>query len=93
MDRPAFAIEATNLTDARSTGVGRYTRQLVEALSLLEVPPEQEFDLLQLCKRSRWKLRAGLARGHVAAREDAHRAAAAEMNSGQVSWTSQLHAW
>ena len=63
MDRPIFAIEATNLADERSTGVGRYTRQLIEALSVLEVPPAQEFDLLQLCKRSRWSLRERLAHG------------------------------
>lgn len=61
--RPTFAIEATNLTDERSTGIGRYTRQLVEALSALQVPPEDEFELLQLCKRSRWKLRERLAQG------------------------------
>jgi glycosyltransferase involved in cell wall biosynthesis len=61
--RPTFAIEATNLTDERSTGIGRYTRQLVEALSSLSVPPEDEFELLQLCKRSRWKLRERLAQG------------------------------
>ncbi|CAM3750498.1 glycosyltransferase family 4 protein [Roseateles saccharophilus] len=60
---PVFAIEATNLTDETSTGIGRYTRQLIEALSALDVPPEQEFGLLQMCKRSRWKLRARLAHG------------------------------
>lgn len=63
MGRPTFAIEATNLTDERGTGIGRYTRQLIEALSALEVPPQQEFELLQLCKRSRWKLRERLAQG------------------------------
>ncbi len=63
MNRPLIAIEATNLTDDRVTGVGRYTRQLIEALSALEVPAHEEFDLLQLCKRSRWKLRERLAHG------------------------------
>jgi len=63
MSRPTIAIEATNLTDERGTGIGRYTRQLIEALSALEVPPEHEFELLQLCKRSRWKLRERLAHG------------------------------
>ena len=63
MTRPTIAIEATNLTDERATGVGRYTRQLVEALSVLDVPPNEEFELLQLCKRSRWKLRERLAQG------------------------------
>lgn len=63
MTRPTFAIEATNLTDERGTGIGRYTRQLIEALSALQVPPEQEFGLLQMCKRSRWKLRDRLAQG------------------------------
>lgn len=60
---PTFAIEATNLTDERGTGIGRYTRQLIEALSTLEVPPQDEFRLLQMCKRSRWKLRERLAHG------------------------------
>lgn len=63
MTRPTFAIEATNLTDERGTGIARYTRQLIEALSALQVPPEEEFELLQLCKRSRWKLRERLAHG------------------------------
>ena len=63
MNRPLIAIEATNLTDDRATGVGRYTRQLVEALSVLDVPAQDEFELLQLCKRSRWKLRERLAQG------------------------------
>jgi len=63
MDRPLIAIEATNLADDRPTGVGRYTRQLIEALSALQVPPDEEFDLLQLCKRSRWKRRGRLAHG------------------------------
>lgn len=63
MTPPTFAIEATNLTDERGTGIGRYTRQLIEALSALELPPEQEFRLLQLCKRSRWPLRERLAQG------------------------------
>ena len=63
MNHPLIAIEATNLADDRATGVGRYTRQLIEALSALQVPPHEEFDLLQLCKRSRWKLRGRLAHG------------------------------
>jgi glycosyltransferase involved in cell wall biosynthesis len=63
MKRPTFAIEATNLTDESGTGIGRYTRQLIEALSVLEVPPEQEFGLLQMCKRSRWHARGRLAQG------------------------------
>ena len=63
MNRPRFAIEATNLTDDRATGVGRYTRQLVEALSALDVPAQDEFELMQLCKRSRWKFRERLAQG------------------------------
>ncbi|MCK9687085.1 glycosyltransferase family 4 protein [Scleromatobacter humisilvae] len=63
MTWPLVAIEATNLTDDRATGVGRYTRQLVEALSTLDVPAPDEFELLQLCKRSRWKLRDRLAQG------------------------------
>jgi glycosyltransferase involved in cell wall biosynthesis len=63
MNRPTFAIEATNLTDERGTGIGRYTRQLIEALAALELPPEQDFELMQLCKRSRWKLRERLAQG------------------------------
>lgn len=63
MSRPLIAIEATNLTDDRATGVGRYTRQLIQALSALEVPQHEEFELLQLCKRSRWKLRDRLALG------------------------------
>lgn len=63
MNPPTFAIEATNLTDERGTGIGRYTRQLIEALSALQVPPGQEFELLQLCKRSRWKLRERLSYG------------------------------
>lgn len=63
MTRPTFAIEATNLTDERGTGIGRYTRQLIEALSALDLPPQEEFELLQLCKRSRWKLRDRLAQG------------------------------
>ena len=63
MTRPTIAIEATNLTDDRATGVGRYTRQLIEALSALDVPAQDEFELLQLCKRSRWKLRERLAQG------------------------------
>ncbi len=63
MSHPTIAIEATNLTDDRATGIGRYTRQLVEALSALEVPAHEEFELLQLCKRSRWKLRERLAHG------------------------------
>lgn len=60
---PTFALEATNLTDAAGTGIARYTRQLVEALSRLQVPPEQEFELMQLCKRSSWKHRGRLAQG------------------------------
>ncbi|MBV8037759.1 glycosyltransferase family 1 protein [Roseateles sp.] len=60
---PVFAIEATNLTDERGTGIGRYTRQLIEALSALQLPAQDEFELLQLCKRSRWKLRERLAQG------------------------------
>ena len=63
MNRPLIAIEATNLTDDRVTGIGRYTRQLIEALSALEVPAGDEFELLQMCKRSRWKLRERLAHG------------------------------
>ena len=63
MNRPLIAIEATNLTDDRATGIGRYTRQLIEALSALEVPAHEEFELLQLCKRSRWKLHERLAHG------------------------------
>lgn len=63
MSRPRFAIEATNLTDERGTGIGRYTRQLIEALSALDVAPTQEFEVLQLCKRSRWKVRERLAQG------------------------------
>jgi len=63
MHRPLIAIEATNLADDRATGVGRYTRQLIEALSALQVPPDEEFDLLQVCKRSRWKRRERLAHG------------------------------
>jgi glycosyltransferase involved in cell wall biosynthesis len=63
MNPTTFAIEATNLTDERSTGIGRYTRQLIEALSVLEVPPEQEFELMLLCKSSRWKLRERLTQG------------------------------
>jgi glycosyltransferase involved in cell wall biosynthesis len=60
---PVFAIEATNLTDDAGTGIGRYTRQLIEAMSALPVPPTQEFELLQLCKSSRWKHRDRLAQG------------------------------
>ncbi|MFT7772992.1 glycosyltransferase family 4 protein [Roseateles sp.] len=60
---PVFAIEATNLTDERGTGIGRYTRQLIEALSALQVQPQDEFEVLQLCKRSRWPLRERLAQG------------------------------
>lgn len=60
---PVFAIEATNLADETGTGIGRYTRQLIEALSALQVPAEQEFELLQLCKRSNWKHRERLAHG------------------------------
>ena len=60
---PVFAIEATNLTDERGTGIARYTHQLIEALSALQVSPQEEFELLQLCKRSRWKLRERLAHG------------------------------
>jgi len=60
---PTIAIEATFLTDERATGIGRYTRQLIEALSALELPPEQEFRLLQLYKRSRWRLVHRLAQG------------------------------
>ena len=63
MNPPRIAIEATNLTDDRATGVGRYTRQLVEALSALDVPAQDEFELMQLCKRGRWKLRERLAQG------------------------------
>jgi glycosyltransferase involved in cell wall biosynthesis len=63
LTRPRIAIEATNLTDDRVTGVGRYTRQLVEALATLDVPPHEEFELLQLCKRTRWKQRERLAQG------------------------------
>ncbi len=63
MTRPTFAIEATNLTDERGTGIARYTRQLIEALGALDVPPHEEFELLQLCKRSRWPLRERLAQG------------------------------
>jgi len=63
MAPPTFAIEATNLTDERGTGIGRYTRQLIEALSALEVPPQEEFGLLQVCKSSRWDLRERLAQG------------------------------
>lgn len=60
---PTFAIEATNLTDERGTGIARYTRQLIEALSALQLPPDEEFELLQMCKRSRWKRRDRLAQG------------------------------
>lgn len=63
MSPPTFAIEASNLTDERSTGIGRYTRQLIEALSALEVPPSQEFELMLLCKRSLWKYRERLTQG------------------------------
>ena len=63
MTRTVIAIEATNLTDDRATGVGRYTRQLVEALSALDVPAQDEFELMQLCKRSRWNRRERLAQG------------------------------
>ncbi|MBL8275829.1 MAG: glycosyltransferase family 4 protein [Pelomonas sp.] len=63
MTRPTFAIEATNLTDERGTGIARYTRQLIQALSALDLPPEQDFELLQLCKRSRWQLRQRLVQG------------------------------
>lgn len=63
MTRPTFAIEATNLTDERGTGIARYTRQLIQALSTLDVPADQEFELLQLCKRSRWPLRDRLVQG------------------------------
>lgn len=63
MTRTTFAIEATNLTDERGTGIARYTRQLIEALSALQLPHEEEFSLLQLCKRSRWSLRERLAHG------------------------------
>jgi glycosyltransferase involved in cell wall biosynthesis len=63
MNPPTFAIEATNLTDERGTGIARYTRQLIEALSALQLPPQDEFHLLQMCKRSRWKLRGRLAQG------------------------------
>ena len=63
MTRPTIAIEATNLTDERGTGIGRYTRQLIEALGALELPPEDDFALLQMCKRSRWKQRERLAQG------------------------------
>jgi len=61
--RPTFAIEATNLTDDQSTGIGRYTRQLIEALSALEMPAGEEFEVLQLCKRSRWRRRERLVQG------------------------------
>ncbi|MBV8502627.1 MAG: glycosyltransferase family 4 protein [Paucibacter sp.] len=63
MKPPVFAIEATNLTDAQATGIGRYTSQLIQALSALEQPAAQDFELLQMCKRSRWKLRERLAQG------------------------------
>jgi glycosyltransferase involved in cell wall biosynthesis len=63
MTPPTFAIEATNLTDERGTGIARYTRQLIEAMSALQLPVAQEFNLLQLCKRSRWPLRERLAHG------------------------------
>ena len=53
--KPRFAIEATNLSDARSTGVGRYARSLVEALSALQLEDSEEFELVQMfkddCKR------------------------------------------
>jgi len=62
-DLPTIAIEATFLTDERATGIGRYTRQLIEALSALDLPAEQEFRLLQLYKRSRWRLKHRLAHG------------------------------
>jgi glycosyltransferase involved in cell wall biosynthesis len=61
--KPRFAIEATNLADTDATGVGRYTRCLVEALSALALAPEDDFDLLQLYKVSRQTRRAAMASG------------------------------
>lgn len=60
---PQFAIEATNLADADVTGVGRYTRSLIEALSALDLPAAEEFDLAQVYKASRQPRRDAMASG------------------------------
>lgn len=57
------AIEATGLLDRHPTGITRYTRSLIEALSALEVPASDAFELTQLWRSSRWKRRDRLPRG------------------------------
>jgi len=61
--KPTFAIEATNLADSNVTGVGRYTRCLIEALSALQLPAGDEFELVQAYKLARQPRRAAMARG------------------------------
>jgi glycosyltransferase involved in cell wall biosynthesis len=61
--KPRFAIEATNLADTHATGVGRYTRCLIEALSALDLPAGDEFDLVQVYKASRQPRREAMASG------------------------------
>jgi glycosyltransferase involved in cell wall biosynthesis len=61
--KPQFAIEATNLADTDVTGVGRYTRCLIEALAALDLPARDEFDLVQVYKASRQRRRDAMARG------------------------------
>jgi len=58
-----FAIEASNLADANATGVARYTRCLIEALSALELPAADEFELVQVYKAARQPRGAAMALG------------------------------
>jgi glycosyltransferase involved in cell wall biosynthesis len=57
------AIEATGILDPGATGISRYTRCLIEALSALPDELAGDLELVQLWRSSRWRSRQQLVKG------------------------------
>src|SRR5262245_1113658 len=57
-----YALEVTGLADPRGSGISRHARKFTEALAAIAAEPGQDFELVLLCRASRWKRRAQLPR-------------------------------
>lgn len=58
-----YAIEATTTIAERPTGISRYARCLIDALAVLDVPPERDYALTLLYRSSRFSRRKLLPSG------------------------------
>jgi glycosyltransferase involved in cell wall biosynthesis len=55
-----YALEVTSLADPRGSGIARHARQFAQALARIADEPGQDFELVLLCRASRWRRRAAL---------------------------------